>query len=312
MTKNRSLSVIIPAYRCASTIGRALDSVLIQTCAVSEIIVVDDGSPDGLASVVTLYGDRVTYLRKENGGAASARNLGIERATGEFIAFLDADDYWEPTKVERQLGVFHQHPEVGLVAGTAFQEVPGRTRIPPLTADPRWYDRVLRAKGEMAFQLGTLVTTPTVTIRREMLGNERFPADLDTAEDRDLWVRLACRQPCYLMSEPLATVVLEEGSLSRTNADRDYSNMLRVVRRNAQLLGKAGMRSWEAKVYGCWAACHLGSGNAAAAIRPALSQLRRRPFSALAWWIVMKSMTLAALRRKRIADHTNRDRQPWP
>ena len=71
-----------------------------------------------------------------------------------------------------------------------------------------------------------MVWTGTVIIRREVLGNERFVAGLEPAEDRDLWVRLTARHACYLISEPLATAVLEEGSLSRTNVDRDCGNML--------------------------------------------------------------------------------------
>jgi hypothetical protein len=162
------------------------------------------------------------------------------------------------------------------------------------------------------FQLAAIIWTGTVIIRRATLGSERFCLDLATAEDRDLWIRLVCRHPCYLISEPLATGVLEEGSLSRSNFDRDYGNMLRVVRKNAQLLGKAGVRSWEARVYREWAACHLGAGSAAPAIRPALSRLGRQPFSPQAWWIVAKSMALAALRRSGSADQTPPHTQPSP
>ncbi len=90
------ISVVIPAYRAARTIERAVDSVLGQTRRADEIIVVDDGSPDDLAEVLGRYGSRVRLLRKRNGGAASARNLAIEECRGELIAFLDADDYWEP------------------------------------------------------------------------------------------------------------------------------------------------------------------------------------------------------------------------
>jgi len=291
------VSVIIPAYRAERTIRRAVDSVLAQTVPANEIIVVDDGSPDDQAAVVAEYGDRVVLIRKPNGGAATARNAGIEAASADFIAFLDADDYWEPAKLERQLAVFPQHAELALVAGCFFEEMPGRPRMPRPAADPRWYDRVLITEGETAFRLATMVWTGTVIVRRQALGPERFVSGLEPAEDRDLWVRLTSRHPCYLISEPLATAVLEEGSLSRTNADRDYGNMLRVVRKNAQLLGKGGVRRWQAKVYGSWAACHLGRGNPAAAISPALGRLGRQPFSPQAWWIAAKSVTLAALRR---------------
>src|SRR5690242_15829202 len=111
-----TVSVIIPAYRCATTIRRAVDSLLAQTQPPRQILVVDDSSPDDLAAALESYGPAVTHLRKPNGGAASARNYGIERATGGLVALLDADDYWEPTKLERQVEVLRRHPEVGVVA----------------------------------------------------------------------------------------------------------------------------------------------------------------------------------------------------
>src|ERR1700728_1366179 len=100
-----SVSVIIPYYRAQETIARAVRSVLTQTYPPSEIIVVADGSPDDPSEELKGFGSAVTLIRKRNGGAASARNSGIDHAQGEWIAFLDADDHWEPSKLERQLAV---------------------------------------------------------------------------------------------------------------------------------------------------------------------------------------------------------------
>jgi len=94
-----TVSVIIPYYRARHTIARAVESALEQTVRPHEILVVDDGSPDDAAGATKVFGSSVTLIRKPNGGAASARNLGIEHAQGEWIAFLDADDYWEPAKL---------------------------------------------------------------------------------------------------------------------------------------------------------------------------------------------------------------------
>ena len=250
-----SVSVIIPAYRAERTIRRALDSVLSQTVPAAEIIVVDDGSPDDQAAVVAGYGNRVVLVRKPNGGAASARNAGVEAASGDFVAFLDADDYWEPTKLQRQLAVFRQHPELALVAGRALR---GNTRAGARArtiTSPQWYDRVLMTKGEAAFRLANMVWTGTVILRRKALGQERFVSGLEPAEDRDLWVRVTSRNPCYLISEPLTTAVLEEGSLSRSNIDRDCGNMLRVIARHRHLLGSAGLRFWRSHTLCRWAMC---------------------------------------------------------
>ena len=100
-----TVSVVIPAYNASTTISRTINSVLAQTMRPMEIFVVDDGSPDGdlLQRELILFGDQVTLLRKPNGGAASARNFGIGKASGEWVAFLDADDYWEPEKIATQV-----------------------------------------------------------------------------------------------------------------------------------------------------------------------------------------------------------------
>ena len=127
-----SVSVVIPAYKAARTIGRAVESVIRQTSPPEEILVVDDGSPDADALIEALrpFGTAVTLLRKPNGGASSARNEGIDRARGEWVAFLDADDYWEPEKLERQLAVAREYPEVSVIGCMLYLEYPARVGRP--------------------------------------------------------------------------------------------------------------------------------------------------------------------------------------
>jgi glycosyltransferase involved in cell wall biosynthesis len=292
------VSVIIPAFKAAHTIARAVDSVLTQTSPTAEVIVVDDGSPDDIASALVPYGDRVTLIRKPNGGAASARNLGIERATGEFIAFLDADDYWEPWKLERQLAVFQRHPEVGLVAGNFYSQDMTGARVIVMASNQRKvpFETVLELDEDAAFRAAISIWTGVLMVRRRVLGNERFVPGLEPAEDRDLWIRLVTKAPIYFVSEPLVTGVLEPGSLSRTYLDRDCGNMLRVVRRHAMMLGPSDTKKWECYVYRRWAGSYLASGNPRRAVTPAMSRLAGEPFSAEAWWIACKSLALAMVR----------------
>src|SRR3954469_12256948 len=97
------VSVVIPAYNAAQTVGAAVDSVLAQTFGDFELIVVDDGSRDDTAEVVRARKDpRVNCVRTENGGVSAARNRGLDLAAGSLVAFLDADDAWQPAKLERQ------------------------------------------------------------------------------------------------------------------------------------------------------------------------------------------------------------------
>jgi glycosyltransferase involved in cell wall biosynthesis len=284
-----AVTTITPAYRAAHTIARALDSLLAQSCPPEEVIVVDDGSPDDLAGALRPYRDRVTLLRKANGGAASARNLGLDRARGDLVAFLDADDYWEPHKLERQRALFRAHSEIGLTCSRWFTQMPqGPRTAPPACADDD-FDRVLTATGNRAFSVATRMWTSTILVRRDVIGANRFTPGLEPAEDRDLWVRLVAVAPIYMASEPLATYVQEPNSLCRSNVDRDYRNMLRVVHGHANLLGKRGVRYWETETFRKWAARHLGSGQPRAALRPAWERLRREPLSLEGWWVLFKS-----------------------
>jgi len=111
----KSVSVVIPAHNYGRFIADAIGSVLEQTHPPSEIIVVDDGSTDNTAAVVATFGDAVRYIRQQNAGVCAARNRGVSESTGELIAFLDADDTWEPTNLEKQLAVFETDDDIGLV-----------------------------------------------------------------------------------------------------------------------------------------------------------------------------------------------------
>jgi len=302
-----TVSIIIPAFRAARTISRAIDSLLVQTRLPDEIVVVDDGSPDDLATALSRYGERVTLIRKPNGGAASARNLGIERSRGELVAFLDADDYWEPKKLQKQLEILRAHPQVVLVASRYYAQPPGGDRTGPYPElNGRHAGQVLVLGGPEAFEIATKVWTTTVLVRRSTLGEHRFVSGLEPAEDRDLWVRLIVSGPIFFDAEPLATMVLEPGSLSRSSIDTDCGNMLRVVRRNAGLLGQEGLRYWEALTFRRWAGNHLAQGRPRDAVKYAFARLRREPLSTEAWRILVKSAAVSLIPMQPAANATNR------
>lgn len=117
------ISVIIPTYNRPRYLGEAIESVLGQSCGSHEIIVVDDGSTDPPADVVAAFGDRVVLLRQDNRGTGAARNAGIARSTGEFLAFLDDDDVWVERKLSLQMQVFEAAPETDVVYGHMEQFV---------------------------------------------------------------------------------------------------------------------------------------------------------------------------------------------
>jgi glycosyltransferase involved in cell wall biosynthesis len=107
-----TVTVIVPSYDRAACLPATIDSILGQTVPPDEIIVVDDGSRDDTRAVCERFLPRVRYIHRLNGGTAAAKNTGMREARGEFITFLDADDIWEPTKLEVQLALHQAHPEV--------------------------------------------------------------------------------------------------------------------------------------------------------------------------------------------------------
>ena len=287
------VSVIIPAHNAARFIARAVSSVLRQSHPPSELVVVDDGSEDDLAGALAPFRDTLKLVRGAGRGAAHARNLGLENTGSEGVAFLDADDYWEPEKLARQVDVLRRHPEVGVVSGSFFVEraeavarelawsscpVPVDQPIPPRSTDlatlVRWF----------------LMTT--VLVRRRDLGKDRFDETLATAEDRDLFIRLLARCTGFLISEPLATKQVRPESLSESDPRANYQNTLTVIEKNARLLGRRGSERWKVEVLRGWAAAHLHRREFAEAFSVAARGARLAPTSTAAMWTLIKAGVL--------------------
>ena len=142
------VSIITPVYNAAPWLRETLASVRAQTLTDWEQILVDDGSSDNsvaIAEAAAKQDARFRLIRTpQNMGPSSARNLAIEAARGRFIAFLDADDYWEPHKLSRQLDLLERHPEVGLTAARYYEETPGTPRVPLSYPPAPFFDRVVR------------------------------------------------------------------------------------------------------------------------------------------------------------------------
>jgi glycosyltransferase involved in cell wall biosynthesis len=115
------VSVIVPVYNGEQYLKEALDSVLGQSAKPFEVLVIDDGSTDTTAELVRQYGDRVRYIRRDNGGAAAARNDGVKNVCGEYIAFLDADDYWSKQKLALQLREIKKPGAANMIFGMVSQ-----------------------------------------------------------------------------------------------------------------------------------------------------------------------------------------------
>ena len=159
------VSVVIPAFNAARFLPDALESVFQQTFTDYEVVVVDDGSTDDTAQLVNRYGNRMRYFFQENAGVSRARNRGIRESAGKYIAFLDADDVWLPTKLARQVERFRQRPALGMVFtdGVSFNEQ-GVLRGSKI----KWRRRLAKRDLIRAIFLYSGVGTPTVMVRRDV------------------------------------------------------------------------------------------------------------------------------------------------
>jgi glycosyltransferase involved in cell wall biosynthesis len=210
------VSVVVPCYRCAATIGRALGSVAAQTLLPAEVILVEDGSGDGtlvrlqaLAAAHAAGWIRIVAL-PQNQGTASARNAGWAAATQPYLAFLDADDAWHPRKIEFQYKFMSERPDVVLsghghaVLGTATVPDTEISGISHATLSKR------------ALLMSNRFITPSVMIRRDV--QHRFEPGRRHVDDHLLWLQLACAGlPVVLLSPKLAYTykrLFGEGGLS--------------------------------------------------------------------------------------------------
>ncbi|MFP5221219.1 MAG: glycosyltransferase family 2 protein [Acidobacteriota bacterium] len=201
---NPKVSVVIPTYNSANLLPRAVASVLSQSFEDYEVIVVDDGSSDETSCVVDRYGDRVRYVRQENQGAASARNHGISLARGEYIAFLDADDAWQPDKLFKQVRFLDEHPEYMMVFSD-MSHYEHDVKVHESYLHERKYKWV--GSGKIFYNLlhECFIFTPTVMVRKACLSLVGlFDVSLRTCEDVDLWMRIALSGNIGFIDEPLA------------------------------------------------------------------------------------------------------------
>ena len=194
------VSVIIPTFNRARKVVRAVSSVLYQTFKDYEIIVVDDGSTDGTREALLSVNPHIKYLsHPKNMGVSTARNTGILASESPLIAFLDSDDYWLSEKLSRQVEYFAQHPKA-VACQTEEIWIRNGRRINPRK-------KHLKPSGDIfgPSLKRCLVSPSAVMLRRSLLEEVGlFDPILPACEDYDLWLRISCLYPIYLIEEPLA------------------------------------------------------------------------------------------------------------
>lgn len=197
-TDNFSVSVIIPTYNRSSFLRSALDSVYSQSHQVNEIIVVDDGSTDLTVEELSADYESVSFIRQENQGVSSARNNGIEKAEGEWIALLDSDDRWDQNKIARQLSFLSQNPGIQ-ICHTGEKWIRNGKLISP----PSFLDKSNDGLFERSLERCTICPSSVLFHRSVIDAIGNFDENLSICEDYDFWIRLLLSYPIGLVKEPL-------------------------------------------------------------------------------------------------------------
>ncbi len=224
--KAPTFSIVIPCYQAADTVGEAVESVLGQTTAAHEVIVVDDGSTDDVDGALSPYQDSIVMLRQENRGVAAARNLGLRHATGEFMGVCDADDVYLPDALSELGALAQARPDLDILCCDGLLEFEGRI-LGRGRPDPTTFEihnqriGILRSNfvpGRSAFR------------RRRFLDVGGYDEALGCSEDWDCWIRLILDGArAGLVHTPLACTRIHSGSLtsSRVRLLRDQRVTLR-------------------------------------------------------------------------------------
>jgi len=228
-----TVSVIIPTYNRKLQVIEAIDSVLSQTLSDFEILVIDDGSTDGTAEAVKAIDDpRIRYFYKDNGGVSSARNVGLDKASGQYIAFLDSDDLYEPEYLETMVSALEKNPDYDVAYTAAINHFPDgkiedfRTKY----CRSGWISRDIFS----CF----FVLCQTCVIRHQSSEPLFFDEQLDVSEDVDFLLRLSCRS--QFLYVPHAQVIrrVQHNSLSQEDGTvKQTEDFIKVLERFYYELG---------------------------------------------------------------------------
>ena len=270
---NPLVSVIIPAYQSESTLERCLESVLAQDYENMEVIVVNNGSSDRTQKIIEAFAARDTRIKPIyldiNQKPAGGRNAGIDKAEGEFVAFLDADDEWLPGKISSQIAMFNLHQDMDLLFTDVhnYDQASGKTTLYSTTnkifrrglqlvvADENRPLYHVKGPVKKELYLGDFISVSSAMLRRSCLqGTNGFDITCFGTEDIDFWVRLADKHHYYYLAEVTTRRYLMSDSTSRITdlhleellryhkaalTSPAYNDMLDIAKRNLFLTYKS-------------------------------------------------------------------------
>lgn len=248
------VSVVLAAHNAERFVAQAIESALGQSAGDLELIIVDDGSTDGTKKSIERYMDdaRVRLWSQENAGQCAAKNRGVSLASGEFVAFLDADDVWRFDKIEQQLRLFEDRPDVGVVYGF-LEKIDERGQVLPWEPMPPWSGVVTSRLLKENF-----VPFSSALVRRQLLERHgSFNPALDMGIDYDLWLRLSLQCEFDFVPTVVGSYRVWSGQMSRKVFQR-YAAGIEIMN---SFLSDFGETIGSGDVARAWAHTFAGRGN---------------------------------------------------
>jgi glycosyltransferase involved in cell wall biosynthesis len=243
------VSVIIPAYNAMKYLPETLESVLKQTFTDFEVVIVDDGSSDNICEWANqIIDDRVRLISQQNQELAAARNTGILNSTGEYIAFIDADDIWEASKLEKQVNYLDSDPLVGLVdTWTALIDENGNFLNKIINNSIEGDVRRIATEVCNAF----IASGSSPMIRRTCFDKVGlFDVDIKFAEDVDMWIRIGIHYHFGVVKEPLIRYRQHPNNKSR-NCQSMLEGIRKVIEKTYSSM-PTELLHLRGKSYGTW------------------------------------------------------------
>jgi glycosyltransferase involved in cell wall biosynthesis len=292
--KTHKVSVVIPTYNRASTIKRAVASVLAQGFPIHEVIIVDDGSTDDTLELLSFIKDSRIKIVKSPGrlGAPTARNLGVEASSGDWIAFQDSDDYWFGHKLERQFERLDQIPDAILCYCGLIQYYDGKLGFVP-------GENILKFEGSVYGELlkTSFISTQTIVVKRSaFLESGGFRPDMPRLQDWELVLRLAKMGSFCCALEPLVIVYSTPGNLT-SDAGKGANARLTILDLHKEAFSASP--SLLKKHYHIIARQFFQTGASGDAVKNFGKAVQIHPFALKSWfWLIISVFRTIAARDK--------------
>jgi len=286
--KKELISVIIPCYNHGRYLRTAIESVLAQTYPNVEIIVVDDGSKDNTKEVAAGF-DKVKYVYQQNSGLSASRNTGIKESKGEYLLFLDADDWLYPEALQINYDALQQNPKAAFVSGAYEMKFVESNEVKEIVREVKMepYEALLHNN-----YVGMIAT---VLFRRFVFDEFQYDVNLKRCEDYDLYFKITRKYPVVHHQQKIAVYCIHQANMSSNEADM-LDTVLEVLKRQKKLLKSANeMKAFEKgkeiwKNYYCGELLNkLKKGIVKPNFKNQVTLLKYKPKQLISYWVSAKS-----------------------